>query len=318
MGGNVANLSKDDYKFFLDFNMDEESKNKLFTDPSVSEEERRAIEANWEALQNADYKQDLLETAERGEKEDLANKITQGLNVALAGADIATSVGQIQSSKAAAKRLRRPTRPTTLTSEPLLQQAIADAQRGNYDTVRALAPAQREILDQYLADLNTAKSVTGGQAGGYGALAQLASTRRGRRTLELVPMADQIRRQNLQRYDELLGMKLAENQAINQSQAQLYPYDLNQYNQDAIAAGELGQYGRSNLRSSMTALGSFLPQAISDLTVKKRFDDIYNSGLVFGKDNAKIMADADVDFHRPDLIGSDYLEQLNQVYGTYA
>lgn len=312
--------SKDDLKFFskFTFDVDEKSLNDLRNSPEFKDLPPDQVSQMMQdsfllAVQNPTYRQDILEIAKENTKTDLAQKITQGINIALAGADVVTSAQQIQSGNRASRRLRRPSRPAPLTADPALTQAMAEAGNQTDEVSRALMPAQNAILDSYLADLDTAKSVSGGQAGTYGALGQVASTRRGRRSLELAPIADQITRQGEQRYDQLLAQKLAENQNIQQSQAQNYPYDLYQYGQDAAAAGQLGAVGRQNLRGAVTELAGNIPKIASELAARKRYRDIYNSGSAYGNQNAKIMADADYRFRNS--FDPEYQSQFEQFYG---
>lgn len=325
--GQANKLSKADYKFFstFTFNVDKEAIEKLqqtedFKDLSKEEIDAALRNSFLLAAQNPEFREGVLTAAQDIEEKELAGKITNALNIGLAGADIATSIGQIQAGNRAARNLRRPERPAPLTADPLLDNAISEASRGtSVDAARAMSPAQLQILDQYLADLNTAKTVAGGQAGTYGSLAQVASTRRGRRAAELAPMYDEIVRRGEQRYDQLLAQKLQQNQAIQQSRAQMYPYDLQQYGYDSRAAAELGAVGRSNLRSSVGSFANFVPQTAARLATRKRFRDIYNQGLAFGEGNAKIMAESDYRLRNPDPIYDAfdpmYQQQHEAIYG---
>jgi hypothetical protein len=325
--GNIEQLNKNDYKFYsqFTFDVDQNSINKLKDETefkNMSDEEIDSALRNsfLQAVQQPETRDAILSSAQDLEQSAAKTKITDALNVALAGTDIATSLNQINQSGRARRQIRRPGRPAPLTEEPLLKGALADASRGNLDAAKAMSPAQLQILDQYLSDMNTAKTVSGGQAGIYGSLAQEASTRRGRSAGQLVPLYDGVRRESEQRYDQLLQQKLSQNQNIQQSQAQYYPYDLQQYNADTQAAGNLGLVGRENLRSSVGALAGFLPQAAARLQTRKRFRDLYNQGLVYGHDNAKIMAEADYNHQNGynDYNDPRYQNQLEQIYGTYS
>lgn len=320
--GEAHKLSKSDYQFFRSFTLDPEALNSLRASDeynALPEKERQMFDANLAAFQSPQFRESILTLGENIEGKELQDKLSGAMNLALAGADVATSVAQIQASKQAQEQLRRPERPAPLTADPRLEAALQNASRGNMDAVRALSPAQLQILDQYLSDLNTAQTVSGGQAGVYGSLAQVASTRRGRQAAGLAPMYDQIVRQGEQRYDQLLAQKLQENQAINQSQSQFYTPDLYQYGQDARAAAELGAIGRSNLRSSVGAAGNFLAPVISELQTRKRFRDLYNQGLPFGEDNARIIAEADYKIRNPRPQRFSHNQQeLEQAYGLPA
>jgi hypothetical protein len=313
--------TKGDLKFFSEFSFDvdqkaiDELKNSPeFKDLSSDQVSKAMQDSFLLAVQDPSYRQDILSIAQENTEKDLGQKVTAGINTALAATDVINSARQINQGDRAAQRVRRPSRPSPLTSEPLLNQALSEARDQTGEVSRALAPSQLSILDSYLVDMDNARSVSGGQAGTYGALGQNAVTRRGRRSLELAPIADQIARQGEQRYDQLLAQKLAENSAIQQSQAQYYPYDLQQYSQDAMAAGQLGAAGRQNLRQSLTDLGGFLAQPSANFLTRKRYRDIYNSGMPYGAENAKIMADTDYRLYN-DSFDPFYQQQFEQMNG---
>lgn len=315
--GRADKLKKDDYLFFRQFSLDPAAINEFKASQefkSLPEDEKKLTEANLAAFQTPEFKNEVLLMGEDVEKAELANKLTQAVNIALSGADILTSGQQIRAANEAQRRIRRPQSPAPLTADPLLQRALADADRGNLDAARALSPAQLQILDQYLSDINTARSVSGGQAGLYGALAQTASTRRGRRSLELAPLYDTIQRRGEARYDQLLAQKLAENRAIQESQAQTYPYDLQQYNNELVAAGNLGVLGRQNLRSSVGAFASYLPALASRFAVKKKYGDVFNANVGYGPENARIMAEAAVDHDSG--YDDNYIQYLQEIYNS--
>ncbi len=281
-------LSNDELKFIIKFEQDVDQGllDKKLSGPEwdkLSESERgelqraQAHEATKLFLQDPSYKQHIIDLNEEAAKGRLTEQITTGLNIALAGSDVVSAIGQTQQAKGAARRSLKPQRPAPLTESPELKYAIEQAQQGNMDAVRALAPAQLAILDNYLSDLNQAKTASTGQAGTYGALGQLASNRRNRANVELAPMYDSVVARNQGRLDNLLGMKLAENQAIQQSQAAFYPTDINQYQYDQTAANNNMVAGQQNLRGSLTELGKFLPKLVAESATKKRYDDIFNS-----------------------------------------
>jgi hypothetical protein len=323
--GQSNKLNSSDYKFFskFTFDVDQSSIDKLkktadFKDLSDEDISKALNDTFLTAAQDPTARENLLNSAEKQENTELANKITNGVNLALSGVDIATSMGQVKAGDRARRALQAPQRPAPLTADPRLSKALSDAGNGKFDAAKALSPAQLQILDQYLSDMNTAKTVSGGQSGVYGALAQTAANRRNRSSAELAPFYDEFTRKGQERYDSLLQQKLNENQNIQQSKASLYPYDLQQYQNQVQAAGELGAAGRQNLRSSLGALGNFAPSIVAQLATRKRFRHIYNQGLAYGPENAKIMADADhahnngyQDAHNDPY----YQQQYEQIYG---
>lgn len=238
-----------------------------------------------------EQKEKYIEEAKELGKAKATEKVANAIDVALSIGDIATSAAQIKESKNLQRKLSRPTQPVALTADPLLKQAIAEAQQGTFDTYRQLAPAQQAILDQYLSDLNQAKTASTGQAGAYGALGQVASIRRGRGIQQLAPMADSIRAREQARLDNLIGMKLNENQAIQQSQSQFYPQDLYQHRFDQQQAGSLGATGRLNMRNSLANLGEHSAGAFGDWWNRRQFDKLKSQtalGDIALKDGTKV------------------------------
>ncbi len=325
-----TDLTTADYEFFANFSqeVDQTAINKYLDTAEfkkLSPEEQTAISneaalsSNLLLLQQPEYKQQMLDLARKSEQGKLSRGLDAALKVALAGFNAASSIGQIRQGDQAAEDLVQPGRPAQLTADPALKAALRDAQEGDYGAARALAPAQLAILDSYLSDLNRAQTVSGGQSGVYGALGQVASTSRARRGLELAPIGDEIRRAGQSRYDNLLGQKLQENRAIQESQSRFYPLDVEQYNAEAGAAGELGSAGRLNLRTALGSLGNNLPQVIADMSTRRRFGDIYNQAIAYGEKNARTMAEADMKMRRPDVASApaynrdQYIEQLYEL-----
>jgi hypothetical protein len=297
-------VSKEDIEFFLRFTpkIDETAMQSIIdqsnnilkgtTDPNVRAKVQADIES---AMQNMslyvatqpEYKDkivDLYETKLQGKE---AASVRNALNTALGAIDMGISAGQISRADREARRSQRPSRPTPLTADPLLQQAIADAQQGNFETAKRLAPAKQAILDSYLADMANAQVASTGQAGAYGALGQRAALRRSRNEMELAPLAADIDFRNKERLDNLTRMKLAENQAIQASQAQYYPADLEQYRMEQQQAGLLGAQGRSNMRAGLANVAQAVPDAVAQRAAKRRMD-IYNQMASAGFDPDEI------------------------------
>jgi hypothetical protein len=324
-------LNKQELAFVVEFKQDvdtgaldkikDRDAYKKLTPEEQGELSQEALDASTKLLfQDPTYKEDLISLAKDAEQGKVSEKIATGLNIALAGTDIITSIGQIRGAKDAAKRSRRPSRPAPLTASPELQNAIVQAQQGNFDAVRALAPAQLAILDNYLSDINQARTASTGQAGNFGALAQVASGRRNRASAQLAPIADTITARNQSRLDNLLGLKLQENQAIQQSGAQFYPTDIQQYQFDQVAAQNDRVAGQQNLRSSLTGLGSQLPQLLSELAVKKKYDDIYNTMSQYGTEVGEMAAKTNLE-NRERMNGRKMTQladpqYLDQLYGA--
>ena len=268
---------------------------KLSTDEGIKnitdEDVSTIIEEGRKELASDKYKEDVLDIAQQAESGRVSDTIKTGLNTLLAAGDTLTSIQQINESKKLLNQSKKPNRPSIPGRDPYLQQALAKAQQGTFDASRALAPAQQGIQNQYLSDLNNARIASTGQAGAYGALAQVAANRRNEANVGLIPIADQIRANEKQRLDNLIGMRMGETQDMFQNQAQFYPQDLAQYTLDQQAAGSLGATGRSNPRTSMANLGQQIPEAANYLT-NRRYSKLYNQMSSYGKDNADIAVEA--------------------------
>jgi hypothetical protein len=183
----------------------------------------------------------------------------------LAGVDLATSLSQIRQSNDAVRALQKPSMPSPNVLDPALNNAISQAQQGNMDALRALEPAKAEIAQQRLMDLQTARSVSGGQAGAYGANATAATLRANRAAAGLVPMADTIRARQQQRLDNLIGVRQNVRQQEFQNRFGVARENMAQYQQDAAAAAALGQTGRQNLRMTLGQLPEMLTRTAGNM-----------------------------------------------------
>jgi len=288
---------------------------KSLTDEDVS----NYLDEAKKALTSDEYKDQTIELAKDAEQGKLSEKITQGLNLALAGSDIATSLAQISKGNDLASKIQRPNRPTVPGRDPYLQQALNQAQLGTLDQSKALAPAQLQILDQYLSDINNAKQVSSGQAGVYGALGQEAANRRNRAALNLVPLADQIKAREQENYNNLLGMRMNETQNNFHDQAELYPIDLAQYNRDSQIAGNLAATGRVNLRESLAKAGQSIPDIVSKLATNSKYSKLYNQMASNYGDTAaqaSVYANKALDDRYRNLTSDDDINLYNQAYGN--
>lgn len=284
-------ISREEIRYFIEYSQDVDQAKlsrlsqklssgvETLTDQDVSD----LIDQQRAQLTQGPYKEQVLQLAQDAERGRLSDKVTQGLNVLLAGTDIATSLGQIGAARGAERRLQQPQRPTVPGRDPALQRAISQAEGGTFDQQRALAPAQLQILDQYLADLDVARRVSTGQASQYGALAQTAANRRQRASLGLVPLQDQIRRQEQARLDALIGQRMGETQQRYENVANLYPTERYYSDLEAQRIGALGAQGRVNLRTALPAFAGGARDAIIDNLVNRKYNQIYNEMLPYGE-----------------------------------
>lgn len=243
-----------------------------------------------EQLSSPVLKDKILQVAQETEAGKNFDKIAHGFNILLAGSDVAQSINQIQQAKSLRSTSRRPAAPAVPQRDQYLQQALRQAQEGTYNVSQALAPAQAEIGDQYRADLQNAKTAATGQAGAFGAYAQLAANRRTRAALNLVPLGNEVKQQNLQNYNHLLGLRQQETQNMYQNSLATYPYDLQQHQLEQQMAGHLGAQGNINLRNSVAELGGGLAKTLADLKAQRRYDAIRN--LHSATDHGDLAVDA--------------------------
>lgn len=294
-------ISKEEIKHFLSYTtqVDEKKlakiKSKLSTEQGIKditdEDVTALIDEGRKSLASDTYKQDVLDLAQQAESGRVSDAITTGLNTLLAGADVLASQQQINASNKLLGESKKPSKPSIPGRDPYLQQALSQAQKGTFDASRALLPAQQGIQNQYLSDLNNAQIASTGQAGAFGSLAQVAANRRNEANVGLIPIADQIKANEKQRLDNLIGMRMNETQNQFQNQAQFYPQDLAQYGLDQQTAGALGATGRSNMRTSLANLGSQVPGAV-DLLTGRKYRKLYNQMSPYGKENADIAVGA--------------------------
>ncbi len=320
-------VSKEELKHFASYSQDinegklAKIKDKLATsglkglsDQDVSD----YIDEAKKALSTDTYKDQTLDLAKDAEQGRISDKVTKGLSTALAIGDIGTSIAQINQGQRLASQSQVPGRPPVPGRDPALAQALNQAQQGSMDASKAIAPAQLQILDQYLSDINNAKSVSGGQAGVYGALGQEAANRRNRSSLDLVPLADQIKAREQGRYNDLLGMRQNELQNNFQNSAQFYPQDLAQYNLNQQTAGHLQATGRENLRNSIANVGQSIPEVVSRLQTDSKYGRLYNQiAATHGKTaaDASVYADKALNDRYNNLTSEDDINMYNQAYG---
>jgi hypothetical protein len=259
------------------------------------------------------YKDRLLKLASETKGAEKAQRLSEGINLVLAGTDIANSINQIQASNQALKT-KRPSRPVIPQRDQMLQQALRQTQ--DFNMGAALAPAEAQIQDQYQSDLANAKTASTGQAGAFGAYAQTGANRRNRAALNLVPMQQELIQANQNRQDNLLGMRQVETQNMFQNQAQLYNTDLYQYGLDQKNAADLGSQGRENLRNSLYNLGSQVPNAIGNNYSRKLRNRYNQASAAYGPEVAQMMAQAskNLNGYYGTMGADDTPEYWNQMY----
>jgi len=298
LGRGDSSVGHDDIEFFLSYSPSiDESKIQKLVDggefASFEDAQSAIIEAGRALQSSPQYKQQTLDIARKAEQGKVSDNLVNGFNLVLAGTDVANSISQIKRSNAGLKANPRPARPAIPQRDMMLQQALRNAQEGTFDAGRALAPAQAQIQDQYLSDIQNGKTASTGQAGEFGAYAQLAANRRNRAALQLAPMQDEIRRGQQARYDNLLGMRMDETQRMFDNQNSLYGQDLNQYNLQQQAYRGLGSQGRSNLRNSLYNAAPQVANTIASNYTDQKYRNLYNQMNMYGQDAAEAAVKAE-------------------------
>lgn len=304
---NPQDVSKEDLKFFSSYTREPDQNriaeintelDRLKNAGEQVPEDLRAeslMQIVQQNISSPELKDKILQVAQETEAGQHFDKIAQGLNILLAGSDVAQSINQIAQSKNLQNKSRRPTTPAIPQRDQYLQQALRQTQEGNYGVSQALAPVQAEIGDQYRADLQNAKTASTGQAGAFGAYTQLAANRHNRAALDLVPLGNQVKQQNVQNYNQLLGLRQQETQNQYENSLATYPYDLQQYQLEQQMAGHLGAQGNINLRNAATELGGGLAKTLSDMKAKRRYDAIRNLHDATGNGDMAVKANQTLD-----------------------
>jgi len=175
-------------------------------------------------------------------------------------AQLGVSLSELGKANRLARQVTTPSLPQLPTLNPALTNQLYRAATANPEAV--LAPARDEIQAGYLNSLEAARQGSGGQAGAFQAMANLANIERMRAANQLVPLSQNVRLQNQDNYNNLLGMRMQEQQALQQ--ARQFNTDLNfdRYNRDAAAVGAM----RGNaLTNTLGSLGG-ISQTAADLS----------------------------------------------------
>jgi hypothetical protein len=313
-------LSKEDNDFFVKYlPYVDETRMKRIIEQGVTggfspEDVDNAIQQMTVAqITKPEYKQKLMDFASTKEAGRVAGNVRNAVNTALAAVDIGLSASQISNVRNELRKSRRPQRPAPLTKDPTLQAELGAAQQETLDAARAVSPAQQAILDNYMSDLNQARTASTGQAGVYGALGQVASTRRARASQQLAPVVDTIRARRQARLNDLLRMNQAENMAIQQSQAQFYPTDQMMYLREQQGLGGALAQGRQNLRGALTNIAAPAVEMTAQNVLRKRSQDAYNKlSAMYGQEIGKLAADGYSSLYNVD---PNTQAQFEEMYG---
>jgi hypothetical protein len=275
----LMQLNNDDLKTFIGFTMNSnpemlkklaEYGKKTGIEPDKVNE---FVESMRKQLASPAHRQKLLQISK---EQDLKNKTAAFSNAAgllLVGADLASSVRQLSEYNRQLKEQKRPTRPGPMQADPYLSAAKKAAETGTFQESIAAKAARQQAFDAYQQDLQNSAVSSTGQAGAYGAQAQAAVTRLGRRGAEMAPQIEAFRNQRQQQYGQMAQLSAAENQARYESLAAPYKTDMEQYAREQASLAALGQSGRANLRTAMYDLGDYAALAATPY-VNRKYDKL--------------------------------------------
>jgi hypothetical protein len=206
---------------------------------------QRALESSPEMM---GFYQREIEKAKQGQRSALSSELIDlGLNAGY----LLFGRNQARDAQQKAANMAQPGIPVAPGLSPELTQAIYNAQRG-VDYAPALNPARQGIEDAYTGALNQAQTASGGQAGAYQAMSQLANIERMKAQLGLAPIAQQITTQNQGMLNDLLGARVDERQRNYMNQYYGSQMAMDQYNRNRDGLSDQLSAGRTNM---MTALG---------------------------------------------------------------
>lgn len=271
----------------------------------TAEQMMTALSSILDEVRNTPEGQAQIRDAVAGRKEQrFVKRYAPFFDAILAGADVMSSLSQVRQSKDALNQLKRPAMPAIPGIDPALDMALRNAQVGTMDAARAIGPARQELQDQYSKDLAVAKSIGGGQAGTLGALNQVASMRRARGAASLLPMVDSIRAREQGRADNLLQMRMNQVNQNYYNRARQAQLNMDQYNQDVTAAGQLGAVGRTNLRNAAQSLLNAAPRVAARAFGGYRdkydaYEDMINKNLL-----QHVAPRTPLNFNEADIYGS--------------
>jgi hypothetical protein len=214
----------------------------------------------------------VLKMQQQTEAGKLSGKIATGVDALVKAGLTASSLKQIANSNRLAGQIATPQLPPNPTRDPRLEDALNRARGGTIDVNQVLAPAKQGIQDAAAAGMATAQSASRGQAGAYGSMANQINQQRMRAALGLAPIAQQVKSENAQIENQLLGQRAYETQNLLNTQTANAGLAFDQYNRDRAIVGGLGQAGRTNLAEVATSLPDTF-RNVADYMVPKLFQD---------------------------------------------
>jgi hypothetical protein len=193
------------------------------------------------------YYEREIAKAKQGQRAALSSELLDlGLNVGY----MLFSRNQVQDAQQKAAQLAQPGIPVAPGLSPELSQAIYNAQRG-VDLAPTLNPARQGIEDAYTGALNQAQVASGGQAGAYQAMSQLANIERMKAQLGLAPIAQQVTLQNQDILNDLIAARADERQRQYMNQYYGTQLAMDQYNKNREGLSDQLTAGRTNMLDSV-------------------------------------------------------------------
>lgn len=294
-------ISPDDMYFVLKYDLGVVDNNKLatltqkynasITDPKqrlTAEDTTALLEEMKKSLASPAYKQQILTALQKAETEDYTGKLKSAMEIAIGATNMAVGAKQLSAYNKLAKESTKPAAPGMPVETPDYQAARRAVQQSIYQPSIAQKAAEAGIKETYQAELQNAKTAAGGQAGAYGALAQSAATRRGRRQVELAPQIAQIEAENRR---NLINFG-ADSQRLQQQQygnaVNMYQQQMQNYADQQKTLGGLRSAGEQNVLAAGTQMLQQVPSIAGDRRIQQKYDTLRNQLLGMSVDPNKI------------------------------
>lgn len=221
--------------------------------------EESLSDLNGELMSQAEDYFSLLKS--KGAKDTEKKEINTILNSIKAFSDIKTAKEQISSSEASINSLEEPSAPSRFKKSEELRGAIDRAvNKGSAVSLNArTAGLEREILDNYNRDLNSAKIASTGQAGAYGAYSQAASNRKLKGALAVQDAKLRLRDLDNKNLNYLISQDINQNKAYADSDLRVSDFNYRKYKDEAFEAGRALASGKKNLRTGVSEALDAIP-----------------------------------------------------------
>lgn len=228
------------------------------------------------------YKQQMLELAKDKELAARNEQVSSAIRALAGGMQAGAGLSQRARYRRMLRESQAPGVPPVLGADPYLEAAKRAAEQGTYQESIAAEAAKQMAREGYMQDIANARLAAGGQTGAFGAYGQAASTRQARRMQEMAPQIESIRQARQAERARLAGLSVGQQEAINRSMGQYYPYQMQRYLQEQQAIGELGQAGSANIYGGLQAAAGNVAPMISGVGIRRKYQDLTNRLLSMG------------------------------------